>query len=59
MEKLYNAREVAKIVGVHYNTVLGWVKTGLIETTKIGGVIRISESQLNKALGKDKPNGNL
>ena len=37
MEKLFNTREVAKILGVHINTVWTYILSGKLKESKFGG----------------------
>jgi excisionase family DNA binding protein len=51
MSKVYTAEEVAKILMVHYRTVLRLIKEGKIKTLDgIEGKTRVSEQQLNDYL---------
>jgi excisionase family DNA binding protein len=44
-----SAREVAEVLGVSQNTVLRWVRLGLVEATKLpGGTYRIPRSELER-----------
>jgi len=53
-EKYYSLNEVADILKVHYNTVLRWITLDKLNATKVGDSWRVSESQLNKFLGKQE-----
>ena len=39
-------REVAKILGVHPNTVFRWIKSGRLETVRIGKSIHFTYNQI-------------
>lgn len=47
MDKLMSMKEVAEQLNVSYKTVYNWVKSGKLKAMKAGGVVRISEKQLN------------
>ena len=55
-EKFYTPQEVAKLLGVHLQTVRKWYQTGALECYKVGRV-RISESQLERFLQKRQSDG--
>lgn len=46
MEKFYTIKELAEALKVTELTVRRWRKSGKLKSTEIGGVIRISETQL-------------
>ena len=55
LEKLFNTREVAEILGVHINTVWTYILSGKLKASKLGGnhkpnphkQWRVKESDLN------------
>jgi excisionase family DNA binding protein len=59
MEILYKVNEVAKILKVHPITVRNLIKRGILSHVKVGGSIRIRESDLKELLKSsqksDKP----
>jgi excisionase family DNA binding protein len=54
METIYKINEVAKILKVHPITVRNLIKRGVLPYVKIGGSIRIKESDLKELLGSVK-----
>ncbi len=50
MTKVYDAHEVASILGISYRMVLELVKEGKLKTLGIKGKTRVSEYQLNEYL---------
>lgn len=46
MEKIYTAKEAAKVLGVHYQTLARYCKEGEIPAFKVGKSWRILESDL-------------
>ncbi len=51
--KLYTLKEVAAGVGVHYQTVKGWVADGKLNANKVGKTYRVTEEELNRLLEGD------
>lgn len=41
-------KEVAKMFNVHYQTIRNWIKEGKIKPTLIGGIVRISEEEIER-----------
>lgn len=59
LEQLLNVRQVAFILKVHHLTVRRYIKEGRLKAVKVGGNVRIKESQLldfNKDYSSRKPN---
>jgi excisionase family DNA binding protein len=52
MENLYNVNQAAFILKVHPLTVRRYIKEGVLKAVKIGGNVRIKESQL-QAFSRD------
>jgi len=52
MEKYYTPEEVATNLKVHLKTVYNWIKGGRLQAVKVGHFWRISETELNRLLGK-------
>lgn len=50
MTKVYDAHELAEIIGVSYRMILDLIKQGKIKTLNIKGKTRVSEHQLNEYL---------
>jgi len=50
VEKLYTIKEVAEYLHVHENSVRRWIAKSQIESVRVGGLVRIAESQLNAFL---------
>ena len=57
MAKFMTAKEAAERYGVHYRTLLRWVKTGEIKAVRFGKAILITESEAKKAENKAKVGG--
>lgn len=51
-EQLLNVRQVAFILKVHHLTVRRYIKEGRLKAVKVGGNVRIKESQLSE-INKD------
>ncbi len=49
-ETVYTLKEVADGLGVHYQTVKGWVSRGKIKAAKIGGAYRVTGSEMKRLL---------
>lgn len=47
-ETIYTLKEVAEGLGVHYQTVKGWVAEGKIRASKIGRSYRVTEAELKR-----------
>ena len=45
---MYTIQEVADIFHVSYGTAYSWVTSGRIKSVKIGGIIRISEEEVER-----------
>ena len=55
MYELITPKEAARILGVNRITVYRWIKIGLLDAYKIGGVVRIKKDDLTKIIeGKKK-----
>lgn len=54
MEKLYTMPEVAKILKVALQTVRNFIERGDLMATKLGGAVRITESDLKAFIEKGK-----
>jgi excisionase family DNA binding protein len=52
METLYTIEEVAQLVKVNQGSVRRWIRDGKLKTVKIVGNVRITESELNRLMGK-------
>lgn len=50
MEKLYTIDEVAEYVSVTRNTVESWIRRGSLTAVRIGGTVRVRQSDLEDAL---------
>ena len=51
IEKSYTPAEVAEMLGVSRQTVYNWMKSGKLKAHKLGGTIRINESDLKEFTG--------
>ena len=49
---LKTVKEVATELGVHQQTVYRWIKSGKLESIKIGGAVRIEEYALYQFIHK-------
>ncbi len=49
-ETYYTLQEVADGIGVHYQTVRGWMKDGKLKVSKIGKSYRVPEAELKRLL---------
>lgn len=54
MQRYYTAKQVAERYGVHYRTLLRWVKAGEINAIRFGKAILITETEAKKAEKKAK-----
>jgi len=54
MEKVYTIDELATNLKFHPNTVRRWINEGILKATYVGGVYRITETQLNEFLNRGK-----
>lgn len=46
-KELYTTEEVAKLTGMHYQTVRNYIKKGIFKAIKIGNSIRIPKEEIN------------
>lgn len=53
VERFYSIKEVSEMQEVHTNTVRSWIAKGWLKAHKIGGRIRIYESDLQAFLNRD------
>lgn len=54
MEELYTIKEVAEYLKVTTDAVHKWVRSGKLKAFKIGGVVRVSKSNLEDFISKEK-----
>jgi excisionase family DNA binding protein len=47
----YTRNQVAKIIGITPRTVDRWIGKGTLKRVKVGGIVRIPHSSLDKVLG--------
>ena len=52
MEKFFTKREITEMLKVHLNTVDSWIAKGWLKAHKVGGRVRIYESDLNEFLNR-------
>ena len=52
MEEFYTMREVSERMSVHINTVKRWIRIGWLKAHKVGGRVRIYESDLHEFLNR-------
>ena len=52
MEKLHTVKQVAEILNVEINTVYIWIRTGRLKSTRIGKMVRISDSELQAFIAR-------
>jgi len=50
MEQLYTIREFCKAFRIARDTYYIWKNTGIVETLKIGGCVRITETEIQRLL---------
>lgn len=53
MEKFFTKKQVTELLSVHLNTVDQWIKKGWLKAHKVGGRVRIYESDLQAFLNRD------
>jgi len=46
MEKMYTINETAELIKVSKFTIRNWITNGVIKSVKIGGAVRINESEI-------------
>jgi excisionase family DNA binding protein len=51
--KVYKQIEVAKMIGVHRNSVYRWVRDGKINSVLVAGVRMIPASEIEKLTGEE------
>lgn len=49
-DKLYKVIEVAEILNVSQVVIYKWCKEGILKCVRIGGVLRIKESELKRVM---------
>lgn len=47
-EAVYSPDEAAKILGVHRNTIMRWIRDETLYAAKLGGRYRISQSEIDR-----------
>jgi len=52
METLYSVEEIATIFKVHKNSVRRWINENKLQSIKIGGMIRVTETQLKDFISR-------
>ena len=52
MEKYFTKKQITEMLSVHLNTVDQWIKKGWLKAHKVGGRVRIYESDLNEFLNR-------
>ncbi len=57
MENLYTVREVSKMLKTSVPTIWRWIYSGELKSYKIGGLVRVPESAIEKRI-KDHPTQN-
>jgi excisionase family DNA binding protein len=48
--KLYSLKEVAEMLGVTYNTVWNLINTDKIKAVKVGRVLRVEQSEVERIM---------
>ncbi|MDP9363920.1 MAG: helix-turn-helix domain-containing protein [Chloroflexota bacterium] len=51
-QEAHSPKEVATILGVHYETVIRWVTSGQLPSFRIGNVRRVRRDVLDELMGK-------
>lgn len=54
-ERIYTPQEVADLMHVKLRTVYDWIKKDKLKAFQVGRLWRISESELNRVMGKQEP----
>lgn len=54
MEEFLKVEEVAEILKLNKMTIYRWIKKGKIKVSKMGRIIRISKSELERFLNESK-----
>ncbi|HHY08274.1 MAG TPA: helix-turn-helix domain-containing protein [Corynebacteriales bacterium] len=52
METYYSPKEVSEKLKLNIRTIYKWIKEGRLQAVKLGDVWRISQSEINRLLGK-------
>jgi len=52
-EKIYTISELAIMFSVHENSVRRWINLNKLESIRIGGMIRVTDEQLQKFVKKN------
>ncbi|MBM3283660.1 helix-turn-helix domain-containing protein [Candidatus Gottesmanbacteria bacterium] len=55
--EFYTVEEVAKLLQVHWQTILNYIKNGKIEAIKLGKGYRIQYTALNKFIKNNRTHG--
>lgn len=58
MSKMLKPAQVAEMLSISLRTVQHWCKTGVLSATKVGGVYRISEQNLEDFLNNSNSKTN-
>lgn len=52
---LITALQAAKDIGVHFTTIYRWIETGVISGVKVGGILFIPTSEVERLRKENEP----
>lgn len=53
MDELFSVKEIAEKIKVTEQCVRDWIREGSLKSLKIGGIVRIEESEYLRFIGKN------
>ncbi len=56
MNELFTVKEISQKLKVTEQCVYEWIYKGKLKALKIGGVVRVTEEEYNRFIGKDGAN---
>jgi excisionase family DNA binding protein len=59
MEPLFDVKQAAECLHVSHYTVRSWIKTGKLRATKLGSLVRIQRSELQRLIDEGKTEANV
>ncbi len=57
MMTMMTIKETADFFGVSPRTVFRWIKSGKLESVKIGGIVRIKKNEIKRVIGEGEYHG--
>lgn len=57
MMAMMTVKETADFFGVSPRTVFRWIKSGKLQSVKIGGVVRIKKNEIKRVIGEGECHG--